>query len=303
MSALTRLKQLGQNGAITFNPDATVTIKDDKIDRAEVSGLLSVIANKQVTVGAGGDLVYQDGKLDPTFSSNLKAAWDNTTLTANATLKIVDGAPPQVTGQISALFNGADVKGGATLNITGADSGQLNLKLTQIGAQKIDATGSLVLDKGKLTGAGLTTNLVTQGKTPADVSLTGLLSITDTSAQASLKATLGIGPLSAAFGITGATSVTRSTRLRRPTRSASPITQKGGVWAENTASYDLSGSGGISGTVMIGAVPLTLGIKSDLDGEEPHGERADPACTPRRTTRSSSRPSPSCTCRPPPTTC
>jgi hypothetical protein len=262
LAAFKRLKDLGQGGGIDVGADGSVVIKDNHIDRAEVSALLSTMAGKDVNLGATGKLIYADGKVDPSFGANLKATWDNTTLGANGTLTVVDGKP-QVTGQISAMFGGANVKGGASLDITGADSGRLNFKLQQLGGKTaLDTTGSLLVDHGRIRGAGLTTNLVTKGDSPANVSLGGLISVTDHGAQASLKTQINAGVVSGGLGVGGSTQ----TQVYTPPpqdRDRAAVAARGGVWAQHDATFDMNANASAGGTVLVAGVPLTLGFKTD----------------------------------------
>jgi hypothetical protein len=264
LSAFKRLKEIGKDGGIDVQADGSVVIKDNHIDRAEVSALLSVMAGKDVNLSATGKLVYADGKFDPSFGANLKAAWDNTTVTASGTVTMKDGHP-ELTGKVGALFGGAKVKGGADITITGADSGQLDLKLQQMGGNTtMSETGSLVVDKGHLTGAGLTTNLVTQGKDPKSVSLGGLISVTDHSAEGNIKAQVAAGIISGGLGVGGKSNVQVYTPDEKDPHRLD-IAKKGGVWAEHDASFDINANAGAQGTVMVGPVPLVLGFKADGD--------------------------------------
>jgi hypothetical protein len=264
LAAFKRLKDLGQGGGIDVQADGSVVIKDNHIDRAEVSALLSAMAGKDVNLSATGKLIYADGKVDPQFGANFKAAWDNTTLDAAGTVTVVDGKP-EVNAHISALFGGANVKGGASLDITGADSGQLNFKLQKMGGNtQLDTTGSLAIDHGRITGAGLTTNLVTQGATPADVSLGGFISVSDGKLAGNLKAQVNAGIISGGIGVGGSSQVSIYTAgPDDPNRLA--VQQKGGVWSERDATFDVSANGGVNATVLVGAVPITLGFSADGD--------------------------------------
>ncbi len=264
LAAFTRLKELSSGGAINLQTDGTITIKDNRIDRAEVSALLTLVAGKDVNVSSSGKLIYADGKIDPQFGANLQAAWGATSVAANGTLTFVGGSP-QVTGQVSALFGGANLKGGASIAVTGADSAQLNLQLNELGSNtSISQTGSLIIDKGRITGGGLTTNLVTQGKTPADVSLSGLISLSDDQAAANFKSQVNLGVFSAGLGISASSTVSVYTATKNdPDRLA--VQNSGGVWAQRDATFDLSANAGAGITVLVGAVPITLGFTANAE--------------------------------------
>ncbi len=261
VAAFKQLKKLGDNGAIGINADGTVDIKDGKIDRAEVSSLLSVIAGQEVNLTTGGQMVYADGKVDTTFQTNLKAAWDNTTV--NGTVTVNDG---KVTGQISALFGpAAAVQGGATLAVTGVDSGRLDVKLQRTGkATTIDDTGSLVLDHGKISSASLTTNLMSTGTDKNNLSLNGVVTVGSDAAAANLKAQMTAGDLTGALGVGVSSAVTIYTPDPKDTvRQA--IAARGGVFAARKVTVDASANLALATTVNVDGVQVGLGFNTDAE--------------------------------------
>jgi hypothetical protein len=259
VAAFNRLKQLGGDGGIDISPSGDVSIKDGKIDRAEVAALLSVVSGKDLNLSTSGKVVYADGKVDTAFAANLAAVWHGTDVKGAVTVD--DG---KLKGNVSAVFgDGAKVKGGAQLEVDGVDQQRLTAKLQGKGGTDI-VDGALQLDHGKISSASLTTNLVSGGTDKNNVALDGVLTVGSDAAAASLKAQMKAGALGGALGVgvASASSIYHPTD-KDPLRKA--IADKGGVWAERKITFDANANLNAGTTVNVDGIQVGLGIKADAE--------------------------------------
>ncbi len=261
LEAFKQLKQLEGGGHIDVSSKGNVVIKDGSVQSAEVEALLSAVAQDQVKIGAGGKLQYASGKPNiEEFSASLGKAWGTTSATASGQLRFVDGKP-QTTEKLSALFGGADLKGGADITIAGADSVKANLKLTKLReGSKLDVTGGFSRANGATT-VSAQTNLV---KTGEDISAAvgGVISVKDGERAAQLKAQLNAGVLHGVLGV----GLTEGAKLYKPTAQDPgrlAATKDGSAWSERSVAFDYSASAGVSAPIQVGAASVSLGFKGE----------------------------------------
>ncbi|MBI5507646.1 MAG: hypothetical protein HY903_02720 [Deltaproteobacteria bacterium] len=258
LAAFKRLKVLEAGGSVALTPDGKITIKDGKLDRAELSLLVATIFGERASLDTQGRVVFAGGKTDLTLSAKLATAVAGTRLDASGTLRLAGGAP-EATVAVNGLFPGIGAKAGATLAIKGADEVKVGLKLSALGAgTRVSGDGTLSFGP-RAVEAGLTTNLVVGASDDSALALGGLVTVADGRRAAELNAKLHAGLLSGAVGIGTESAV----ELYRPTAADAgrqAIAKAGGFWSLRTASFDAKGEVGVGATVMLGAVPLTLGF-------------------------------------------
>ncbi len=143
-SAFTRLKQLGADGSIDLKTDGSIDIKNNKIDGGQLGALLSVVAGKSLTVTAQGQITDTSGKVDTTFSSSLKGAWDNTTLAATmarSSLSPVTGVTGDASAQVTQLLGKGTT---ATLQASYDATSKSQMKVSALAElKKLSANGSI----------------------------------------------------------------------------------------------------------------------------------------------------------------
>lgn len=270
VAAIQRLKVLsGNEGSIQIQENGTVEIKDGRIDRAEVGALLSVATSKKLNLTADGKLVYQDGKpLEGEMSAQLEAVWGQTTLNASGKLTLKDGQLAIADGStLSAQFAGASVDATAGITFVDKDTTQLDIGAKSLGGQ-LDATGSLILEKGRIQSGSLSTNLVVGGDGEPSYQLRGLVAIknwSESSKDAKVDANFRLKTevLSFASGITASVVVGPAPAKGEDAELRKRVAKDTGVtYRQWSGTFKAFAEVGATANLSASGVPITLGVRS-----------------------------------------
>ena len=261
-AAIKKLKLWQDEGLLSVAPSGEVEIKEGKLERGEVAGILTVAAGESVNVTTDGRLALSNGKIAVGFGAKLhhvleNTALDKTAIDTGASWKLVEGHS-EVGVDVEALVGDKCVTAKGAIRPLPNNQRALDFALGASGlGAKLDTNAALVLDQGRLRSWSLTTSLVSTSPSTQGAGLTGMFAVSDAETAGALvaqwerdgkKSQLGVG--------LNATTVVYVPGPEEVERRAA--TQRGGVWALRALKTTVSGNGGAQ--VQLGVLPVSVGF-------------------------------------------